>query len=154
MGRFWECRADLDLPRADVMKQDRWIEKVTSILSGAADKKYVLGIHDCFTVACEVVNAQLGTSFGEDLRGKYSTVAGSIACIKQHGATLEEAGTNYFGLKLVDVRMARRGDICLTQTQDGMKHFAVCIGERFACLGPNGILYSPMSLAIAAWRVE
>jgi hypothetical protein len=135
------------------MKQQGWEERLLKTLESSVSVEYRLGVHDCFTVACAAVNVQLGTEHGKDIVSKYSTRDEAVALLGAWGATYEEAFDKYFGLARVPVLLARRGDLLAVRTDDGEKHLAVCVGERMACLGPDGLRYAPVSAAHCAWRV-
>lgn len=135
-------------------RKSGWEQRLSHCLERAADAAYDLGSHDCFIVACDAINAQTGAQFGDDIRGRYKTKAESIALILKWGATFEDAFEKYFGLCRIEPMMAQRGDLCALRTGDGEKHLGICVGERCACLGVDGMLFLSMKVVHCAWTVE
>jgi len=73
--------------------------------------------------------------------------------LAEHGSSFEAAGDWFFGAPSVDVRLARRGDICCVQTVDGEKHLGVCLGAEVVLLAPEGLISTPLPSCRCAWRV-
>ena len=134
------------------MRIEGWESRLMTIVDDARAQPYALGSHDCFRVACRVVEALTGIDRWPELSG-YKTKRQSKMRIAKYGSTFEEAGDWFFGAARVDVRLARRGDICALQTTDGEKHLGVCIGAEVALLADAGLVYLPTLDCLCAWRV-
>lgn len=134
------------------MRREGWESRLVEIVESARSKPYDLGTHDCFRVACLVVDALTGVNRWPGLSG-YKTKRQAKARLAKRGKTFEDAGDWFFCSDRVDVRMARRGDICAVQTVDGEKHLGVCLGAAVALLAPDGLTYTPTLNGLCAWRV-
>jgi hypothetical protein len=134
------------------MRIEGWESRLVEIIEFARHQPYVLGSHDCFRVACMVVASLTGVDRWPELCG-YKTRRQSKVSIAKHGKTFEEAGDWFFGADRIDVRHARRGDICALQTPDGEKHLGVCLGAEVALLADDGLVYLPTLSCLCAWRV-
>lgn len=135
------------------MRREGWEGRLFALLDAARARPYVLGEHDCFRVACQVVEALTGADRWPEFAG-YTTKREAMARMAEHGATFEAAFDWFFGAAHVSPRFARRGDICAVQTDDGEKHLGVCIGAEVALLGPEGLRHVPLLACQCAWRVS
>ena len=129
-----------------------WERRVDAVLEAARHQPYVLGAHDCFRLACRVVDALVGLDHWPEFEG-YTTRRQALARLAQHGSSFEAAGNAFFGAPHVDVRLARRADICCVQTFDGEKHLGVCLGAQVALLAPQGWIVANTLACLCAWRV-
>src|SRR5690242_15369669 len=107
------------------MRLEGWESRLHAVLEAAREKPYVLGEHDCFRVACRVVEALTGEDRWPEFDGKYSTTRDAKRLLARHGASFEAAFDWFFGVPAVSPRQARRGDILAVQTSDGEKHLGV-----------------------------
>lgn len=139
----------IDRPR----RLDGWEARLDAVIEAARHEPYALGHHDCFRLACGVIQALTGIDRWSEFSGSYRTKREALAAIAAHGATFEAAGDWFFGYTRVDWRHARRGDIVALQTADGEKHLGVCLGWQAAYLAPEGLVFLPVSGALCAWRV-
>lgn len=135
------------------MRIEGWEGRLWKVLEAAQARPYELGVHDCFRVACEVIEALTGR---DDLWARFSgyrTREEARAYIARYGSSFERCFDHVFGVEAQNIRLARRGDIVALQTADGEKHLAVCLGVEAACLGPEGLLRVPTLTCLCAWRV-
>jgi hypothetical protein len=134
------------------VRREGWERRLLAVIEAARAKPYALGEHDCFRLACQTVEALTGVDRWPEFAG-YRTRREAMRKLAEHGSTFEAAGDWFFGAPRVDVRLARRGDICCVQTVDGEKHLGVCLGAEVALLGPEGLAYTPLLTCRCAWRV-
>lgn len=130
-----------------------WESRLASALEAARWRKYVLGEHDCFRVACHVIEALTGVDRWPEFAGQYYDKRGAIALIAKHGCTFEQAFDWFFGAPHIDMVNASRGDIAAIRTADGEKHLGVCTGPSVAFLAPEGLLFLPRTAAHCVWKV-
>lgn len=134
------------------MRLEGWEGRLAAIVDEARGRPYVLGEHDCFRVACRVVEALTGEDLWPRFSG-YRTKAEALRYIARHGSSFEACFDHVFGAARVDVRAARRGDLCAIQSADGMKHLGVCLGAETALLADDGLTFYPTLSCLCAWRV-
>lgn len=103
-------------------------------------------------MACEIVEALTGIDRWPEFAG-YTTRREAMLKLAEFGSSFEAAGDWFFGAPSVDVKLARRGDICCVETVDGEKHLGVCIGAEVALLAPGGLIYTPLLTCLCAWGV-
>ena len=133
-------------------RQDGWEGRLAAVIDDARRRPYVLGEHDCFRVACRVVEALTGVDRWPAFAG-YRTRREALLKLAQYGGTFEAAGDWFFGAPAVDVRWARRGDLLALQTEDGEKHAAVCVGVDAALLVEGGLVFVPAMTCLCCWRI-
>jgi len=134
------------------MRLEGWEKRLFAVIDEARAKPYALGEHDCFRVACKTVEALTGVDRWPEFAG-YKTRREAMRKLAKHGATFEAAGDWFFGGESVEVRFARRGDICCVQSVDGEKHLGVCLGAEVVLLAPEGLIATPLPSCRCAWRV-
>ena len=133
-------------------RRQGWEGRLAAVIEAARSKPYVLGSHDCLRVACQAVEALTGADRWAEFEG-YKTKREALATIAQFGPDFTAAIDWFFAAPSVDVRLARRGDICLVETPDGEEHLGVCLGRDTALLAPEGLIYFQTLLCKRAWRV-
>lgn len=135
-----------------MVRQDRWESRFYAVLEDARNKPYVLGEHDCFRLACRVIEALTGVDRWPEFAG-YTTERQALRKLAQFGPSFEEAGDWFFGAPRIDLKLARRGDICALVDEAGQKHLAVLVDDRAACMLPAGLLFIEAKRCHCAWRV-
>ena len=136
-----------------VTRVEGWEERLDAVIADALVRPYVLGEHDCFRMACEVMEVVIGVDRWEEFAGKYKTRRQAERLLAVHGSTFEEAGDWFFKTPHVPPAQARRGDICCVETEDKVKHLGICIGKHTALLGPDGLVFLPTLGLRCAWRI-
>lgn len=134
------------------MRLEGWEKRLFAEIEAARHKPYVLGEHDCFRLACRVVEALTGADRWPEFAG-YTSKREAMALLARHGRSFEAAFDWFFGAPSVNVRLARRGDLCCVETADGEKHLGVCVGADVALLAPEGLIFTPLLTCLCAWRV-
>ena len=130
-----------------------WEQRLDALIEAARDRPYVLGEHDCFRVACAVIEALTGVDRWPEWAGRYSTKREALVLLAQYGSSFEAAGDRFFDSPRMDWKLARRGDIVALATPDGEKHLGVVLDHRAAFLGVGGLSWFPASAALCAWRI-
>lgn len=136
-----------------MVRLEGWEVRLTRTIEAARTRDYALGEHDCFRLACQVVQALCGVDLWPSWAGRYSTKIGALRLIVENGGTFTGAFSQLFGQTPVSVRAMRRGDIVEYQSLDGEQHLAVCIGEYVAALGENGLKFVPLLDCRHGWRI-
>ena len=129
-----------------------WEGRLNGVMEAARHEPYALGSHDCFRLACRVVEALTGIDRWPEFMG-YRTKREAVEAIAVHGSNFEAAGDWFFEVENVKPAYARRGDIVALQTDDGEKHLGVCLGIQAAYLAPDGLTFIPTITALCAWRI-
>lgn len=112
------------------------------MLERARHAPYELGVHDCFRVACQVVEALTGVDRWHEFSG-YRTRKEALARIAQHGASFIDAASWFFGAHPVALAYARRGDV-VAFFLGSEYHLGIVTGKTFFCVAEEGILDLPM----------
>jgi len=134
-----------------MVRLDGWESRLNAVLENARARPYVLGAHDCFRVACLVVEALTGVDRWPEFAG-YTTKREALHKIAAHGHSFEQAGDWFFGER-IDLKFARRGDIAALATPDGEKHLGIVMGRQLYVMYELGLTAVPLGLAHCAWRV-
>jgi hypothetical protein len=126
--------------------------KVLAVLQLAQARPYQLGVHDCFRVACQVVQALTGVDRWPQFAG-YRSEREAKALLARHGRSFEAAFDWFFGRAHICTQQAIPGDICALETADGEKHLGVCLGADTVFLAPEGLVYVPTVTCLCCWKV-
>ena len=129
-----------------------WEPRLARLVYECKFKPYVLGEHDCFRLACRVIEALTGVDRWPEFRG-YSSKREALVKLAAYGSSFEAAGDRFFGTERIPVAQAQRGDILALQDDAGEKHLAVLIGHRAACMLATGLTYVDAARCHCAWRV-
>lgn len=134
-------------------RREGWEGRLYQILEAARAVPYELGSHDCFRVACQVLEALTGVERWSEFQGKYATAREARRLIARHGRSFEAAFDGFFGAANVPVRYAQRGDIVALADAAGEKHLGVCLGAESAFLAPEGLARVPTLSCLCAWKL-
>jgi hypothetical protein len=134
------------------MRLEGWELRLEVILEASRRSPYQLGHHDCFSVACSVVEAMTGVNHWLRWAGTYSTPRQALVRIAEYGGNFDGAAEKLFGSPSVDVKLARRGDI-VKFVHNGEPHLGVINGSTAAVLGPDGLRWVERTACERAWRI-
>lgn len=134
------------------MRLEGWEQRLAELVEWARSREYVLGEHDCFRFACEVIKALTGEDRWPEFAG-YRTRREAMAKLAQYGSNFEDAGDWFFRRPRVEKQWAQRGDVVAFMTVDGEKHLGICLGADCCGLTDKGLVFFPTSQATCAWRV-
>lgn len=135
------------------MRREGWEARLWEILAAARERPYELGRHDCFRVACQVIEAMTGVDRWPQFEGRYATAREARRLIARHGRSFEAAFDWFFGAANVPARYAQRGDIVAAADEAGEKHLGVCLGALSVVLGPAGLVNVPTIGCGCAWKI-
>jgi hypothetical protein len=130
------------------MRPAGWERRLNEILNDARAQPYELGSHDCFRVACRVLEALTGEDRWPEFQGRYTNKRDALKLIAQYGSNFISAFEWFFRSSSVSVREARRGDLVAIKTEDGESHLGVVTLD-----GSQGLVYLPVSSCVCAWRI-
>jgi hypothetical protein len=128
------------------MRPDGWEKRLTEYLQTVGPFEW--GTNDCCLFAANGVLAMTGIDYAQPYRG-YKTAKGALGKLK--GIGVEGVATKAWG-EPIPVELAHRGDPVLLDSGEGLA-LGLCIGHKIAAIGPKGVLYLPMAVAIKAWSV-
>ena len=147
------------------MRLEGWERRLFDVIEDARVQPYVLGEHDCFRVACRVIDALTGIDRWPEFKG-YKTRREALRNIATRGKSFTDAGDWFFGVQGMPPALARRGDIAAITTDEPIKnneglivgeykehHLAVVMGKQCAGLTESGLVWLPVKTALCAWRV-
>jgi len=135
-----------------MVRAEGWERRLSAVIEAARAQPYVLGEHDCFRLACRVIEALTGVDRWPQFAG-YKTKRGALAKLARYGSSFEAAGDWFFGAPSVSVKQGRRGDIACLIDDAGEKHLAVVLDHRAACMKPEGLMFVPLKRCACVWRV-
>lgn len=107
---------------------------------------FAWGSNDCALFAADAVLALTGRDYAQGWRG-YRNEFGAIKRIVQFGGLDQMVGSQ---LREINPLLARRGDPILFEARDG-DALGICIGDKFAAVGLEGLVFFPMSQCKRAW---
>lgn len=139
--------------RSHIVRLEGWESRLAAAIEWARARPYVLGQHDCFRVACRVLEALTGVDRWPEWAGRYSTKDEALALLAQHGSSFNAAFDWFFGVAHENPRLARRGDIVKCVDETGEAHLGVCVGPEVAVLRESGLAFAPLAAAHCCWRV-
>lgn len=131
-----------------------WEDRLAAVITAARSQPYALGKHDCFRLACSVVQALTGRDLFGPWAGAYSSKREAlrrIAEFDERGFTA--AASRFFGAQPEPMSAARRGDICEYKDDAGEQHLGVVMGAMVAVLGPDGLEFLQRDLCAHCWRI-
>jgi hypothetical protein len=134
-----------------MVRREGWELRLDAVIEAARATPYALGGHDCFRLACRVLEALTGVDRWPEFAG-YTTKREALELLAAHGHTFEDAFDAFFACSRVHPLLARRGDI-VALSAGGEKHLGVCLGHFVAALQPEGLLFLPLGAALCCWRI-
>ena len=133
------------------MRRDDWQPRLWSELQAAEHRPFAWGVHDCIRLTARCLDAMLLDAHYLALAASlYSDQRTGLRLLKSRGG-LDPFVSEHFGAALPR-NLARQGDVVAADLETGPA-IGICTGPRFA-VASDGVLYLPLSLVRAAWRVE
>ena len=129
-----------------------WERRLERVIQAAENEPYVLGVHDCFRVACQAVEALTGVDLWAQWAGRYRTQHEAHQLVTDYGGGFDGAFSKLFGTEPVNPLLAQRGDI-LKFEQNGIPHLGVCRGRVAVVLGEYGLLSVPLRSCTHVWKI-
>ena len=131
------------------MRRSDWCEQLWNAIADAERRPFFYGA--CVQLTAECIDAMTDSNLVEKIRPLYSSEAAARALIEQPGS-FEKLVTEFLG-DATPPLLARRGDAVLLELSTGPAT-GVCVGYRVACAASVGVLFLPLSQALATWRVD
>lgn len=132
-----------------MMRRPDWEQRLVQAIE--ATGPFAWGRADCCRFAARVVEAmtdenpaRLHAGLGTDARDAQQIVHAAGGLQPMLAAALGEP---------IEATRAWRGDIMLVDALGMYQTVGICMGDRIACQGSDGVVYLPRRRAIAAWRV-
>lgn len=130
-----------------------WEGRLAALIESLEGKPYQLGTHDCFRVACAVIQALVGVDRWSLFAGHYASRRECLALLAEWGSSFSAAGDRFFGSPAVSWKLARRGDLLEWRDSSDQAHLVVCNGANAVGLLPDGPVTIPLHLCAHCWRV-
>lgn len=130
------------------MRRHDWPERLAEFIEARRFEPFAWGSNDCALFAADAVNLLTGADHAVNLRG-YKTERGAMGKIKRAG------GLRAFAKALPEKPpgLAQRGDVVLAVV-DGRETFGIVSGGGYWCgPGADGLVFRPLSDAVAAFEV-
>jgi len=135
------------------MRREDWLTRLWEQVAAAESRAFEWGEHDCCLFAARCVDAMTDSAIAAELQAEYRDKPSALRFIARHGS-LEAAVTARMG-EPVRWWKAKRGDLCLMPTPDGLGSLGVCLGPTVACVHETqGVQYPPVDRATACWGVQ
>lgn len=132
------------------MRKPHWEIALYEQIKAASGRPFSYGTHDCATFAFDVRRAITGEDAAADWRGRYSTELGAARVMRRLGfESIEALATGYLGTPLLNVKLAKRGDIVLAGGGLG-----VCIGATAVFPISCGLRERLLRGCAVAWSVD
>lgn len=135
------------------MRKPNWLPILREVIKFHENEPFEYGKNDCVLFAARCVDAMTGSNwlvFVRETAGCRDE-ATSKSFIESEGS-IEDGITRRFGDPVLPLA-ARRGDLCLINTPWG-PGLGICIGTEVLAPGENGLVKTPLSSALKAWRVD
>lgn len=133
------------------MRRADWVKLLWGEIEAAKQRLFSYGEHDCCLLVARVIDAMCDTKYEADLQAAYHDEQTAQAFLVLHGG-MEAAVTSIVGIEAVPAILARRGDICLVNTQRGLG-IGVSVGATIA-VASDGVDFYPIAVALKCWRVD
>lgn len=128
------------------MRPDGWEKRLEEYLQNVGPFEW--GKNDCCMFSANCAFAITGTDYAKPYRG-YKTAKGAMGRLK--GIGVEGIATKLWGHPKT-AAYAKRGDVVLFDCGDG-DALGICIGDKIAVMGQDGLVILPMSECLKAWSV-
>lgn len=126
-----------------------WQSALAEVVALRMAAPFEWGVNDCCLFAADCVLAMTGHDPAADARGSYSDERGAARVLKKLGG-LAEIAAQRVGDEIPPA-MARVGDVVLGKID--RECLGICGGETWHAPSASGLVASPMSTALRAWRV-
>lgn len=128
-----------------------WPDRLAQHIEKWRNRKFRWGTSDCSMFVLQAEKAMCGESRFQDFVGSYSSEKGSVEALSEIGEGSLEATVDA-RLQSIPIKMAKRGDVALIETQDG-DALSLVIGNQIAAMSKQGLVFMPLSAAKKVWSV-
>ena len=133
-------------------RHPQWEARLDAAINAARARPFAWGKHDCahFALAClQAVSVREWRSLAVP---RYSTAQGAARALKRlHCHHVADLATLLLGAPLPP-HLMQRGDLATLPTAHGMA-LGVCLGTHIAAPAACGLSFTPLTHALACWRV-
>jgi len=137
---------------ARVKRREDWPVRLAEALEAARETAFAWGVHDCAIFAFGCVRAMTDADLFAPWRGVYdSALSGAKKVLVPNGGLAALAG-KLLETESAPLAFAQRGDLVSVLTVDGPA-LGVCLGDRAVFVGPEGLVFVPMTQCEARWPV-
>lgn len=129
-----------------------WERRLAAFIEQRRTMPFAWGPNDCVSFGIAAVEAVTGTLVRSVT---WTTSREALAALDEVGG-LAAALTGVLGVPHENWRLARRGDVVLTATNDlegGRGPVLLCAGHCLVGPGVDGLLSLPVSMAVKVWPV-
>jgi hypothetical protein len=130
-----------------------WEDRLVAVIAKARAEPYELGRHDCFRLACSVVEALTGRDPWAPWAGSYASKREALRRIAEFGGDFTAAASKFFGSAPVPMALGQRGDVCEYVDGDGEQHLGIVLGLNITLMSPVGIDFLPREAGAHCWRI-
>lgn len=137
-----------------MIRLDDWPARLDEAVAIGNMRAFEWGKHDCLMFAADCVRAMTGVDLMAEWRGSYDSHDAAYANLdKGYRGSLAYAVSSKLE-RHASPFFAQRGDVVLHDNTAGVLGLGVCLGRMFAAPAEvKGLVYFPLSKAIAAWKV-
>lgn len=132
------------------MRRPDWVARLRREVEACAADPFAYGRADCCTFVARCIDAMTGSDLAEKLAHCYHDRRSAFQFIAAEGG-IELAISGFLGDSIPGAN-ARRGDVCLVETEDG-PGAGICLGPTIAVKADGEMTAYPLASAIAHWRV-
>jgi hypothetical protein len=130
------------------IKPEGWEKRLDACIDRLKNEPFKWGQHDCSLFALDCADAQFGTSFASNWRGKYKNYRGAYRILEQNGGYSEILES--YGFVKKPILMAKRGDLAFI---GGDMAMGVVVGDRIIATAEDGLKSVPISRALYVWEL-
>lgn len=127
--------------------------ELDAFLEEAAARRFRDGTWDCALMVAAWVERVTGTDGAAPWRGRYAARIGWLRILKREGGIEAVIASGAALVGLTETKEPKRGDIGIARLPNGELMAGICLGERWASAGLNG-LAACSAEPVRAWRVE
>lgn len=110
--------------------------------------------NNCCFFACDWISRLCGIDPAADFRDQVDSALSAARILAERGGVegiVEETCARWNWPECAPTH-ARRGDVCLCETQDGPA-LGVCLGATVALVGSGGLVSMPLTQSRRSWRI-
>jgi hypothetical protein len=148
-----------------LVRKFNWATLLAKIVEARRETAFRWGKQDCCLFAADVVQELTGEDLAAEWRGKYRTATGAERVLRPLGGInglMDQLAARHGLARLESAFLAQRGDVVVLDVPPADKRadkrvcgpaLGICIGQKAAGAGPNGLVFVPIAQCRRAWRV-
>lgn len=127
--------------------------ELDAFLAEAEGREFIDGTWDCALMVAAWVERVTGIDGAASWRAHYSTRFGWLRILKREGGIEAVIAKGAAAANLKETATPVRGDIGVARLPSGDLMAGICLGERWASAGMNGLAVC-RAAPVRAWRVD